>query len=88
MCLRDPMKPYAYTIVVKGDYTSEGLTRLVKEKLGLPCNVVIARVNGGEILAVVHVADDSSLYGRALANWLGEMPHFAPYPSGSLLWYR
>lgn len=88
--------PYTHTLVVKIDDTwnVSDIARHVHLKMGplaareADASVVVARTHAGEALVLIHVMDDSSAYGRALSDWLGEMPFEAPFPPGSLLWYR
>lgn len=87
------MRLNTYTLVVKGT-TSDIARAHVCERLseaGLSGEPVLARYTpeNQEALILVHTdRDNPGAFGRMLALWLCELPFDAPYPSGSLLWYR
>ncbi len=85
--------PHTFTIIVKGEMTQGELTAHVNSKLWpcrIPANIVLARTSSGETMALIHTVEPEapSAIGTRLAVWLGELPFDAPFPYGSLLWYR
>ena len=89
------MSPYTYTLIVKGIYSQDHAETLIAEKFkdqpqefSYGANLARTMPASDESLILLHVREDHSRYGFRLAGWLGEMPYSAPYPRGSLLWYR
>jgi hypothetical protein len=87
---------HTYTLVLKvtAHHTSDEIHNMVYHRLGpalaKDVNAVLARYSPecNEAIVLVHTVNDSSSIARVFASWMGEGPFKAPYPVGSLLWYR
>ena len=91
--------PYTFTLVIKVDMPStdgigQEVTKILTARLadlGAPLTVVLGRwsPHSKEAIVLVHTWNDCAhAIGGRLASWLSELPYVAPFPSGSLLWYR